>query len=344
MSENTINTVGMLHVENASPSQELEYDVRRNVDFGVAVQDQGAPYLEWDDVNNGFAFTDMTTVVDPYFSTTGTVEVVSDVTNVATGVGLVVETQVTDVDPWVEIWRGTTTLVTGTDGLPGRYSFPVNFVQSQELANLQTGSRMRIQAWKTVDTVQPVTIVKAALNIECKATDTAVTDKTVAGDIRLFPFRNGTLPFGWYICDGTQFGETTSQAMVLSAMSIDFKADWGIENVSGLVNVPDLFTGNGGSFFRPVDGVSRLPGSEQKGSYLTAIRSNLSTRIVCPRANLNVSGSDAPESLGMDSTSGYSYPSVGYSKIYGSSSGAGHTVGVSRPHNVGFTPAIYLGM
>lgn len=168
------------------------------------------------------------------------------------------------------------------------------------------------------------------------------------GEIRLLPFRYNELPAGWYFCNGERFLFTSIQGEVLSSLSENFRADWGLEEDMCSISLPNLFHEDGrGCFVRPVDGVERQVGVVQED----AIR------------NITGGATNIPEDNGI---------AYGYYSEFGKMSGAFKlgekcpcsyagtpyelhglafdaslsvpTAEENRPLNIGMTPAIYLGV
>lgn len=151
----------------------------------------------------------------------------------------------------------------------------------------------------------------------------------IVGEIRLFPFRKNQLPSGWYFPSGDYFPISSPVGQVLKNLSMDYKADWGIivdgDNIR-LFDPDKFFTVDGtgetaGRFFRPTEGVARLPGSAQNDE----LKSHTHTYQV--------------------SSSG-SFTGTQYNAfIYNTEGQTGATGGSeTRPKNIGMTPAVYLGV
>lgn len=172
----------------------------------------------------------------------------------------------------------------------------------------------------------------------------------LAGEIRLLPFRSGELPVGWYFCNGDRYGVATGQGAALSALPANMKTDWGIVAAEGAINLPDLFSGGNGCFLRPVDNLTRLPGSVQTDAIrnITGSYSNTSTIGMVrtgSTADSVVSGAFAAGTL--DKALSVYQVNVGAGKVGDllfDASGSVPTAHENRPVNVGMTPAIYLGV
>lgn len=179
---------------------------------------------------------------------------------------------------------------------------------------------------------------------------------TFVGDIRLLPFRAGSLPGGWYFCGGGALDLATPQGRALAELPESFKTDWGIAVSGNFVSLPNLFDPETGSglFPRAVNSAARLPGSVQTdairnitGSYsyaplvgMVATKmstksplsgafttfSNTLTRSYGIAAALNTGGENSVGDLSFDAS--LSVP----------------TAEENRPVNIGMTPGIYLGV
>lgn len=167
------------------------------------------------------------------------------------------------------------------------------------------------------------------------------------GEIRLLPFRHDELPFGWHFCNGERFLLTSPQGEVLSGLSENFRADWGLEEDLCSISLPNLFHEDGrGCFLRPVDGLTRQVGAVEGD----AIR-NITGRVGGGIHNrvFWAGLQDAGAFLGSAND--------GYANMPGSKTADGGGVVASfdasrvvptapenRPLNLGMTPAIYLGV
>ncbi len=177
----------------------------------------------------------------------------------------------------------------------------------------------------------------------------------VAGDIRLWPFRKDELPAGWYYPSGDYVAQSSAQGQVLASFSANFKSDWGI-TVSGsnirLCDPNKFFNGTMGRFPRPVNGSNRLPGSIENNATLNiagslAIFSNVGGVAAAGAGGSSiVSGAFQKGSTSYTYAPGYSTTSSGANLLFdaASSIGSANIATEIRPHNVGMTPAIYLGV
>lgn len=169
----------------------------------------------------------------------------------------------------------------------------------------------------------------------------------IVGDIRLLPFRATELPFGWYYPSGDYFDIGSDVGKALNAFSDNYKFDWGIETLDETIRLFDpgkFFTADHGRFFRPVNGISRAPGSTEDDairnikstSYLDARHANTSP--IFDAGPLYYSGATPYGG----SVSKLSYD-VGYC-LWFDASRVVPTADENRPYNVGLTPAVYLGV
>ena len=167
--------------------------------------------------------------------------------------------------------------------------------------------------------------------------------KDAIGDQRLMPFRREELPWGWYFRNGDNYLLNSAQGQVLNSLSANYKNDHRItiKTINGLqyINVPTAFAPDGrGCFIRAVDGTTRQVGSIEGD----AIR-NITARF----GNFLTSDRDASGAFKVDAFA---------SPAYGGNSSGWHTVlsfdaslaaptsYENRSINIGFTPAIYLGV
>lgn len=174
---------------------------------------------------------------------------------------------------------------------------------------------------------------------------------SIQGEIRLLPFRKAELPAGWYFCNGDKYALSTAQGDALNSLPATMKSDWGITASGGSINLPNLFSGSDGYFFRAVNNSARLPGSKQTdairnitGSFgIMAnggpvwISSNTGTSILSGAFKAG----DASKAIS------YQVTSHGYNTtadLLFDASACVATASENRPLNIGMTPAIYLGV
>jgi hypothetical protein len=174
--------------------------------------------------------------------------------------------------------------------------------------------------------------------------------KFMIGWIVPVPFRASALPAGLYFCNGDQYAETSPQGKALLSLDSNMQADFGITLSGGQVNVPNMFASDGrGYSMRFVNGTSRLPGSaeEDKGRNITASvggsgRENItsgSTFYNHAGAFYSLGGTvGAPG--GTDNTGTKAILGFDASRIWGDA----HTGSEFTMLNMGFTPAIILGV
>lgn len=106
-----------------------------------------------------------------------------------------------------------------------------------------------------------ILIAKATGREEWNETDPTVGGMIPPGYISHLPHRYNRLPPGWYFCNGERYATESAVAKALQALPAELREDFRITATSSGVNVPDLFSGGKGTFFRSVDGVTRRPGS-----------------------------------------------------------------------------------
>lgn len=158
------------------------------------------------------------------------------------------------------------------------------------------------------------------------------------GEIRLLPFRHDELPFGWHFCNGERFLLTSAQGEILSSLSENFRADWGLEEDLCSINLPNLFEQDGGYglFFRTVDGVQRQVGNfEQDAMRLISGQAGGTYQL-----NTGITGPFYKSGYGGKFNSG----SIEVSACMFDNSRVTPTGPRNIPANLGMTPAIYLGV
>ncbi len=164
------------------------------------------------------------------------------------------------------------------------------------------------------------------------------------GEIRLLPFRHDELPFGWHFCNGERFLLTSPQGEVLSGLSENFRADWGLEEDLCSISLPNLFHEDGrGCFLRPVDGLTRQVGAEQEDALgpIEVARDLYSGVATATGLGISTAGSGF---VGFHVAEG-----VSYGQTPGGNSSCVLARGVrfgseTTVLNLGMTPAIYLGV
>ncbi|SHM01761.1 phage tail protein [Morganella morganii] len=83
-----------------------------------------------------------------------------------------------------------------------------------------------------------------------------------AGMFQTFPHRATQLPQKWYSTNGDRFSVTSPQGKVLKSFTAELKADWGITESGGMINVPNIKQPDGRTpFLRPVNGTTRQVGT-----------------------------------------------------------------------------------
>ena len=177
----------------------------------------------------------------------------------------------------------------------------------------------------------------------------------IVGEIRPMPFRTANLQFGWYHANGDLYLLTSPQGQVLLALPESYKADYGVTVQDGYISLPDVFDDEGyGLFPRPVDGVSRLPGSVQEDAIQEIEGDNQELVMTMRNDYFNNTPPYYPISgpfilkrthqLNQGFSIGINLP---YSDLSVVSFKAGNCVNTAtevRPRNIGFTYAVYLGV
>lgn len=173
----------------------------------------------------------------------------------------------------------------------------------------------------------------------------------IIGEIRLLPFRTADLPVGWYLCNGDQFSLSSNQGEALYTLPVLMKSDWGIVVNGANINLPNLFSGTDGYFFRPVNNSSRQPGNTQADAMQNITGSfaySSSAGIVMHSAPSGTSTLTGPfYSAGGKKVFGPNVYSHGTNSMGDLLFDASRSVPVAnefRPMNIGMTPAIYLGV
>jgi hypothetical protein len=168
------------------------------------------------------------------------------------------------------------------------------------------------------------------------------------GDIRLMGFRPDEMKDFWYAMNGDRFSLDSPQGKVLDDFSDNFKEDWNITAISGLINVPDMIGPNGElPFFRVVNGVDRLPGSWQGD----AIRNIATTQVASILGGTRLKANNITPFtfvLTQDNRE-IALASPIYSDRQTGNFGFDASTKVptadeNRPVNIGLVPAIYLGV
>lgn len=230
----------------------------------------------------------------------------------------------------------------GLGNLPNAKSDVVNSTRSDVLATSKAAKiayDKGVQALTTANT-------KAASNHNHDSryyTEGEVNSKLAGlvvkpiGLIELMPFRPDALPAHHHMCNGEGLLKTSAAGKRLRSLSSTFKSDWGITENSTHVFLPNVFSGNDGYFFRPVNGSSRRVGNKQSDVVKShAHSSGLRVEIA--------GGNTAAVRYGYATDNGYSLTfESAYSSTNGkrpNTSSAGSSEG--RPKNIGMTPVIYL--
>jgi hypothetical protein len=168
------------------------------------------------------------------------------------------------------------------------------------------------------------------------------------GYITLMPFRPANLPSLWYHSNGDRFPVTSDQGQALISLDDDYKADFGVEEINGSINVPQMYSPDGrGYFIRAANGTWQAVGEVQEdamrnftGSVGLPIDNNVLVASLWSyegvfshkrndsflnAANMNTA---VPRPSGIKLDPSTQVP----------------TASENRPLNIGFTPAIFLGV
>ena len=165
------------------------------------------------------------------------------------------------------------------------------------------------------------------------------------GEIISSAFRKEDLGEGWYLANGDKYAITSPQGQALRSLPVNYKTDWGVVESDGFINLPNVFNSSTGYGYFPrfADGIKRRIGSTQGdairniiGSFVAGVPIGHSK--YATGAFLGSGGTDAGNMLTgtYASLTTYGY-SINVSKVV-------PTADENRPSNIGFTPAIYLGI
>lgn len=167
----------------------------------------------------------------------------------------------------------------------------------------------------------------------------------------IFPFycRVEKLHPFFYFCNGERWLPESPQGVALLGLDDDFKEDWGIAiDEDGLVPLPNFFDANCNGYFpRPVDGVSRLPGSVQEDAIVNIVGSNgVYSMVIKNNTNFFMTG---PYNKRLTNEYNYAFTTApaNYSDFCVVDFDASLQVNTAtevRPKNIGFTPAIFLNV
>lgn len=170
------------------------------------------------------------------------------------------------------------------------------------------------------------------------------------GMIVPMPHRATALPAGLYFCNGDLYPKTSPQGIALLALPSQLRADFGIAQSGENISLPNMFSSDGrGYSIRFVDGATRTPGSveEDMGREITGYAYNCGRNSSSGAAWGAAGGAFSISSGSTSSQTGSAYTtnSNAVLNIKASDSwGAAHTGKEFTMLNVGFTPAIILGV
>lgn len=169
------------------------------------------------------------------------------------------------------------------------------------------------------------------------------------GEIITSAFRKDDLGLGWYLANGDKYDINSLQGQTLKSLPESYKSDWGIIETGGYINLPNVFdpTTGYGYFPRFVDGMSRQVGQVQSDA-IQNITGSINFRNSSGNNGISFSATGAvtrmlnegsgPAQTQLASSSG------GSDIFYFDASRVVPTADENRPSNIGFTPAIYLGV
>lgn len=159
------------------------------------------------------------------------------------------------------------------------------------------------------------------------------------GEIRLLPFRISELPMGWFPCNGATLTLNSPEGQALNGLSANYKTDWGIVVTDTTISLPNLFKNGVGYFLRPVNGVSRLPGSRQDD----AIR-NITGMVGLPKWYSETVTTGVFKREGIPSRTGNGTDYDGGAAVFDLNNINYPVADEIRPINIGMTAAIFLGI
>lgn len=167
----------------------------------------------------------------------------------------------------------------------------------------------------------------------------------LVGRIDLLPFRPEDLRSGWYHANGDRYGINTAQGEALLALPEYYRTAFHIAASGGFVNLPNMYHNDGRGYFLRA---SKILGEVQTDAFQGHRRDlrrnsgadgHMHGYTTLQRIPHNtIQESNAPTALGEGDawmTDRY-YPDGAY--------GTPRVAAETRPLNIGFTPAIYLGV
>ena len=163
----------------------------------------------------------------------------------------------------------------------------------------------------------------------------------IIGRIDLLPFRPGDLQGrGWYHANGDRYGINTAQGEALLALPEYYRTAFNIAASGGFVNLPNMYHNDGrGYFLRASQILGKIQGDAIRnitGSAAAYIHDNdhatQGALSITDKAQRGLVWQLNPANFGV------------LAKLNFNASAAVPTADENRPLNIGFTPAIYLGV
>ena len=186
--------------------------------------------------------------------------------------------------------------------------------------------------------------VKAAYD-KAVSVEIGINKILLVGRIDLLPFRPEDLRSGWYHANGDRYGISTAQGEALLALPEYYRTAFNIAASGGFINLPNMYHNDGRGYFLRA---SKILGEVQTDAFQGHRRdlrrnsgadSHMHGYITLQRVPHNtIQESNAPTALGEGDawmTDRY-YPD--------GANGTPRVAAETRPLNIGFTPAIYLGV
>ena len=171
--------------------------------------------------------------------------------------------------------------------------------------------------------------------------ETDINKMLIIGRIDLLPFRPGDLQGrGWYHANGDRYGINTAQGEALLALPEYYRTAFNIAASGGFVNLPNMYHNDGrGYFLRASQILGKIQGDAIRnitGSAAAYIHDNdhatQGALSITDKAQRGLVWQLNPANFGV------------LAKLNFNASAAVPTADENRPLNIGFTPAIYLGV
>lgn len=171
--------------------------------------------------------------------------------------------------------------------------------------------------------------------------ETDINKMLIIGRIDLLPFRPGDLQGrGWYHANGDRYGINTAQGEALLALPEYYRTAFNIAASGGFVNLPNMYHNDGrGYFLRASQILGKIQGDAIRnitGSAAAYIHDNDHTT----QGALSVTDKAQRGLVWQRNEDNYGV----LAKLNFNASAAVPTADENRPLNIGFTPAIYLGV